>query len=211
MYTSFCLHLHTIMYSFIHSLIKCQFLSLSLSFSILLSLFHPSSPHPPSPPCHQSEGTGSIVIGLQSWQPYDWAIGYCNWIRLEISLVPVRLLKSQSIAHSWRPPFTFLHQCEWKPLLAAFSEQKSQFVWLWVWHVCGMTMGSGAFQATEWKVKSIWLLRKYFKAIVKSWDEPNVHATSNQKLFRLVLNYKDEAGILLCLMYPLPWLFSKNN
>lgn len=64
---------------------------LSLSFSIPLSAFLPSSPHPP-PPCHQSGGTGSIVIGLQSWQPYDWAVGYYNWIRLEISSVPVRLL-----------------------------------------------------------------------------------------------------------------------
>lgn len=105
--------LHTQYHWLIHSIL---FLSLLkpitpyLSFSqSLFPYSNPSSPelpHPlPSPPHHQSEGTGSIVIGLQSWQPYDWAVGYCNWIRLEISSVPVRLLKSQSVVHSWRPPF----------------------------------------------------------------------------------------------------------
>ena len=81
----------------------CLSLSLFLIKSQLLStsLLPPSLP--PSPPCLQSEGTGSIVIGLQSWQPYDWAVGYCNWIRLEISSVPVRLLKSQSVVPRLAP------------------------------------------------------------------------------------------------------------
>lgn len=108
-------HTHTL-FSFTHnitdsfiilSLIKSQLPRFSFSQS-LFSLFHPSSP---PPPCHQSEGAGSIVIGLQSWQPYDWAVGYCNWIRLEISAAPVRLLKTRSVVHSWRLPFTLFFFC----------------------------------------------------------------------------------------------------
>lgn len=96
-----CSLTHNITDSFILlSLIESQLLSISPFLNPSFPLLHPSSP-----PCHQSEGTGSIVIGLQSWQPYDWAVGYCNWIRLEISSVPVRLLKSQSVVHSWRQPF----------------------------------------------------------------------------------------------------------
>jgi len=128
--------IHTILSLF---LFQSQLLPISLFLNPSFSIPTPPALTPPLPR-HQSEGTGSIVIGLQSWQPYDWAVGYCNWIRLEISLVPVRLLKSQSVVHSWR---TFLLHCEWKPLTAAISEWRSDCVMVW-----GMTMSINRFQAS---------------------------------------------------------------
>lgn len=95
-----CTHTRSHLSLFSLSLSAKVIYSLSLFLPIPLCLFYPH---------RQSERTGSIVIGLQSWQPYDWAVGYCNWIRLEISSVPVRLLKAQSVVRERRqylaPPF----------------------------------------------------------------------------------------------------------
>lgn len=115
-------------------------------FSILLSLLHPSSPYPPSQPHQQSEGAGSIVIGLQSWQPYDWAVGYCNWITLEIGLVPVRLLKSQFVVYSWRPPIALFSRMKGirSQLLREEVMAKSDMVVKWPWCLLG-------FDAYNWK------------------------------------------------------------
>lgn len=81
-----------------------------------LALFPVPLTQPPlPPPSFKFEAAGSIVIGLQSWQPYDCAVGYCNWIRLEINSVPVRLLKSQSAVHGCASIHSLLHHCQWTP------------------------------------------------------------------------------------------------
>ena len=126
----FCIKSHWLIKAIVSlslSLIKSQLLSTSLLL-------------PPSPPCHQSEGTGSIVIGLQSWQPYDWAVGYCNWIRLEISSVPVRLLKSQSVVPWLAPVIHTFFPPSWLWMEAAVSwVKKSVCVRLCIWHVGRVT------------------------------------------------------------------------
>lgn len=51
-----------------------------------------SSPRPPSV-LHQSEETQFVVMSLRRLQPCGCAVAYSNWIRVEISSLPVRLLK----------------------------------------------------------------------------------------------------------------------
>lgn len=160
MFMSFCFPLLTISlthsyHSFSHQ--KPITFYLAVFFSMPLSLRH------------RSEGTRSIVIGLQSWQPYDWAGGYCNWIRLEISSVPVRLLKSQSVVYGRRLPFTLSSVSASGSRLSAVSEWRS-------------LTRSTCDDEERWispRAEKFFWQKTYFRAIIKrSWNALNVCATN---------------------------------
>lgn len=71
---------------------EATFHSFLLEFNFLsLPLVLPSA-------LHQSEETQSVVMSLRRSQPCDCAVAYSNWIRVEIILLPVRLLKSPSVS-----------------------------------------------------------------------------------------------------------------
>lgn len=71
---------------------EAAFHSFLLEFNFLsLPLVLPSA-------LHQSEETQSVVMSLRRSQPCDCAVAYSNWIRVEIILLPVRLLKSPSVS-----------------------------------------------------------------------------------------------------------------
>lgn len=61
--------------------------------SFLLQLKFFFSPSRPPSVLHQSEETQSVVMSLRRSQPCSRAVAYSNWIRVEISSLPVRLLK----------------------------------------------------------------------------------------------------------------------
>lgn len=66
--------------------------------SFLLEFNFPSLPLVLPSALHQSEETQSVVMSLRHSQPCDCAVAYSNWIRVEIILLPVRLLNSPSVS-----------------------------------------------------------------------------------------------------------------